>query len=71
MQNQGMISIDAIKVLNRQVSRAQGNKIKNAFNMLIRVLYVFGMFSRSNYMACLHASYLFFFFYLLSLGIYG
>ena len=38
MQNQGMTSNHAIKVLERQVLRAQGKKIKDALNMLIRVL---------------------------------
>ena len=38
MQSQGTTSKAAIKVPKRQVFRAEGKKIKNALNMLIRVL---------------------------------
>ena len=37
MQNQGMTSKTAVKVLKRQDLRAEGKKIKSAFNMLIQV----------------------------------
>ena len=37
MQNQGMISKTAVKVPKRQDLRAEGKKIKGAFNMLIQV----------------------------------
>ena len=38
MQSQGMTSKVAVKVPKRKVLRAQGKKIKKAFNMLIQVL---------------------------------
>ena len=38
MQSQGMTSKVVVKVLKRQVLRAEGNKIKDALNMTIQVL---------------------------------